>query len=118
MITVSPTAIEKAKGLMEERQLEDAALRVFVVSGGCSGFQYGMAFDKERRTSDTVLERDGLTLLVDPESAPFLDGAEIEYVDELMRAGFVIHNPNATRTSACGQSFRTDAQRGNARPCS
>jgi iron-sulfur cluster assembly protein len=118
MITVTEKAIEKAKGLFEEKGLPvDTGLRVFVAGGGCSGYQYGMALAREVEEDDLVIEDAGIKLVVDPDSAPLLDGAEIDYIDDLMKAGFTIHNPNAVRSCACGSSFQTADGAGQARPC-
>ena len=80
-------------------------LRVAVTGGGCSGFQYNFALDDARTDDDLVIEKDGVTVLVDPMSLDFLKGAEIDYVDDLIGAAFKIHNPNATSSCGCGTSF-------------
>ena len=80
-------------------------LRVTVSGGGCSGFQYGFEFDEEQAEDDFVLQRDGATLLVDPLSLPFLEGAQVDFEDSLKGAQFVVRNPNATATCGCGTSF-------------
>lgn len=82
-----------------------AALRVGVRGGGCSGFQYQLAFDEQRDT-DVVFEDHGLKILVDPKSLPYVDGSEIDYVDSLQGAGFQVNNPNVTAACGCGSSFR------------
>ena len=118
MINVSEKAAEKAKVMFEEKGLPaDTGLRVFVVGGGCSGYQYGMALAKEVEDDDLVLEDRGVKLVVDPDSAPLLEGAEIDYVDDLMKAGFTILNPNATKSCACGTSFQTADGGGQAKAC-
>jgi len=117
MLTMTDKAAEKAKALFEEKGVVDAGLRVFVVGGGCSGYQYGMALAREYDDDDLVIEHSGVKIVVDPDSAPLLEGAEIDYVDDLMKAGFTIYNPNATRSCACGQSFDTANGGGQARPC-
>lgn len=117
MLTMTDKAAEKAKALFEEKGVADAGLRVFVVGGGCSGYQYGMALAREFEDEDLVIEHSGVKLVVDPDSAPLLEGAEIDYVDDLMKAGFTIYNPNASRSCACGQSFDTANGGGQARPC-
>lgn len=118
MISVSEKAAEKARGLFEEKGLPlDTGLRVFVVGGGCSGYQYGMALAREVEDDDLVLEDRGIKLVIDPDSAPLLEGAEIDYVDDLMKAGFTIYNPNAVKSCACGSSFQTADGGGQARPC-
>ena len=118
MITMTDKATEKAKALFEEKGVAgQAGLRVFVVGGGCSGYQYGMALAREFEEDDLVIEHSGVRLVVDPDSAPLLEGAEIDYVDDLMKAGFTIHNPNAVKSCACGTSFQTAEGGGEARAC-
>jgi iron-sulfur cluster assembly protein len=107
MINITDRASENVKKLLLERGGETAALRVFVAGGGCSGYQYGMAIAQEADEDDFVIEQDGVRLLVDPESAPLLKGAEIDYVEDIMKSGFTIFNPNAVRSCACGSSFDT-----------
>jgi len=121
MITVSDTALGQLKGLIEGQQTEHAlGLRVFVQSGGCSGFSYGMGLDENPpREDDVVINVDsGLKVYVDAVSAEHLEGAEIDYVDQLMGGGFTIHNPNAVSTCSCGHSFQTADGAGAARSCS
>jgi iron-sulfur cluster assembly protein len=117
IITVTDKAAEKAKAILSERGVENGALRVFVVGGGCSGYQYGMAIARNREDDDIVVEISGVTLLVDQESAPLLDGAEVDYVEDLMKSGFTIFNPNAVKSCACGSSFQTADGSGQAKAC-
>jgi len=117
VVTITDKAAEKAKALLKERGVEDAALRVFVVGGGCSGYQYGMAIANAREEDDIVIEHSGVTVLVDPESAPLMRGAEIDYVDDIMKSGFTIFNPNAVKGCACGSSFQTADGGGAPRSC-
>ena len=117
IVTVTDKAAEKAKGILAERGVENGALRVFVVSGGCSGYQYGMAIARSREEDDIAIEASGITLLVDAESAPLLEGAEVDYVDDLMKSGFTIFNPNAVHSCACGSSFQTKDGSGQAKSC-
>jgi len=117
IITVTEKAAEKAKGILAERGIQGGALRVFVVGGGCSGYQYGMAISRSREEADIVVEANGVTILVDPESAPMLIGAEVDYVDDLMRSGFTIFNPNAVKSCACGSSFQTADASGTPKAC-
>ena len=118
MMNVTEKAAEKARALFEEKGLPvDTGLRVFVVGGGCSGYQYGMALARDIDADDLVIEERGVRLIVDPDSAPLLEGAEIDYVDDLMKAGFTIHNPNAVKSCACGTSFQTAEGGGQARAC-
>ena len=117
IVTITDKAAEKARNILNERGIENGALRVFVVSGGCSGYQYGMAIARSREDDDIAIEASGVTLLVDAESAPLLDGAEVDYVEDLMKSGFTIFNPNATRSCACGSSFQTADGSGHAKSC-
>ena len=117
IVTITDKAAEKARNILTERGIENGALRVFVVSGGCSGYQYGMAIARSREDDDITIEASGVTLLVDAESAPLLDGAEVDYVEDLMKSGFTIFNPNASRCCACGISFQTADGSGHAKSC-
>jgi iron-sulfur cluster assembly accessory protein len=81
------------------------ALRVSVSGGGCSGFQYGFDFDAARAADDLVIEREGAVVLIDSVSLPYIDGSEIDFVDDLIGQAFKIHNPNATASCGCGTSF-------------
>ena len=95
------------KNLIEEEKNDSLKLRVFVSGGGCSGFQYGFTFDENIQDGDTKVEKNGVTLLVDPMSFQYLTGAEIDYKEDLEGSQFVIKNPNATTTCGCGSSFST-----------
>ncbi len=86
--------------------MDNHALRVFVAGGGCSGLQYGMTFDDEMHPGDTEFEVNGLKVRVDPMSARYVGGANIDYQDSLMGGGFKIENPNAVSSCGCGSSFR------------
>ncbi len=99
------SAANKVRQLIEEEGNPDLKLRVFVSGGGCSGFQYGFTFDEVTNEDDTAMEKNGVTLLVDPMSFQYLVGAEIDYQEGLEGAQFVIRNPNATSTCGCGSSF-------------
>lgn len=109
MITITPSATQVLNKVMAEKGLADHSLRVFVSGGGCSGLSYGMTFAEGPELGDQVLESNGVSVIVDPGSFQYLDGAEIDYVDSLMGGGFRIENPNAVRTCACGSSFQTGA---------
>lgn len=98
-------AANKVRELIEEEQNDNLKLRVYITGGGCAGFQYGFTFDENIEEGDTVIEKNGVTLLVDPLSGQYLEGAEIDYVENLEGAQFVIRNPNATTTCGCGSSF-------------
>ena len=98
-------AASKVKSLIEEEDNDALMLRVFVSGGGCSGFQYGFTFDESITDGDTVVEKNGVKLLIDPMSFQYLVGGEIDYTEGLEGAQFVIRNPNATSTCGCGSSF-------------
>ena len=100
-------AAAKVKELVREENNDALMLRVFISGGGCSGFQYGFTFDENLTEGDTVIERNGVRLLIDPMSVQYLMGAEIDYTEGLEGAQFVIRNPNATTTCGCGSSFST-----------
>ena len=117
LISMTDKANAKVRELLVAEGNPALALRVYVAGGGCSGLQYGMALDDSVMDGDTVLERDGIRLLVDSESLGFIEGAEIDYVDSLMGAGFTVNNPNAVSSCSCGHSFRTEADAGAARGC-
>ncbi len=117
LVNITDKAAEKAKALLEAREITNGALRVFVAGGGCSGYQYGMALARSAEEDDIVLEHLGVKILVDPESAQYLNGAEIDYVDDIMKSGFSIFNPNAVKSCACGSSFQTSEGGGQARSC-
>lgn len=105
-ITVTPTAITEVQRFMEEQGATDAAgLRVAVLPGGCSGFQYGLNIEDESQEDDEIMEANGLRLFVDPFSGQYLDGVEIDYVTTMMGAGFTFKNPNANGGCGCGSSF-------------
>ena len=99
------SAANKVKRLIEEEGNADLKLRVFVSGGGCSGFQYGFTFDEVTNEDDTVLNKNGVQLLIDPMSLQYLMGAEIDYQDGVEGSQFVIKNPGATSTCGCGSSF-------------
>jgi iron-sulfur cluster assembly accessory protein len=107
IVALTPLAAEKLQGIMREKNLNEHGLRVFIAGGGCSGFQYGMAFENTMEEGDFVFESYGVRLYIDPASAMYLEGAMVDYVDSLMGGGFRIENPNAVSTCSCGQSFST-----------
>ena len=104
-LVFTDSAAGKVRELIEEEGNPDLKLRVFVTGGGCSGFQYGFTFDEEVNDDDTTLDKNGVTLLIDPMSFQYLVGAEIDYTEGLEGSQFVIRNPNATSTCGCGSSF-------------
>ncbi len=99
------SAAAKVRELISDEGNPSLMLRVFITGGGCSGFQYGFTFDENITDGDTVVENDGVKLLIDPMSFQYLTGAEIDYTEGLEGAQFVIRNPNATTTCGCGSSF-------------
>jgi len=104
-LVFSDNAAGKVKQLIDEEGNTELKLRVFVSGGGCSGFQYGFTFDEVQNEDDTVMEKNGVMLLIDPMSYQYLVGAEIDYSEGLEGAQFVIKNPNATSTCGCGSSY-------------
>lgn len=104
-LVFSDSAATKVKALIEEEGNAQLKLRVFVTGGGCSGLQYGFTFDEAVNEDDTVMEKNGVSLLIDPMSYQYLVGAEIDYSEGLEGAQFVIKNPNASTTCGCGSSF-------------
>ncbi|SMG65759.1 iron-sulfur cluster assembly accessory protein [methanotrophic bacterial endosymbiont of Bathymodiolus sp.] len=104
-IIFSDSAAKKVGNLIAEEGNDNLKLRVYISGGGCSGFQYGFTFDEEVAEDDTQVENDGVTVLVDAMSIQYLNGAEIDYKEDLSGAQFVIRNPNASTTCGCGSSF-------------
>ncbi len=107
MVTLTEKAASKIRELMaDEPQGEVGVLRVAIQGGGCSGFQYALGFDRGPQDGDEQVEMHGVRLVVDPFSAPYLQGSEIDFVDALMGAGFAINNPNVVASCGCGSSFQ------------
>ena len=104
-IIFSDSAAKKVGDLIAEEGNDNLKLRVYISGGGCSGFQYGFTFDEEVAEDDTQVENGGVTVLVDSMSVQYLNGAEIDYKEDLSGAQFVIRNPNASTTCGCGSSF-------------
>lgn len=104
-LVFTDAAAAKVKALIDEEGNAELKLRVFVSGGGCSGFQYGFTFDEAVNEDDTSMEKNGVTLLIDPMSYQYLVGAEIDYQEGIEGAQFVIKNPNAQTTCGCGSSF-------------
>ncbi len=104
-LVFTDSAADKVKALIVEEGNDDLKLRVFVTGGGCSGLQYGFTFDEVTNEDDTIMEKNGVKLLIDPMSYQYLVGAEIDYSEGLEGAQFVIKNPNASSTCGCGSSF-------------
>lgn len=104
-IEFSDAAALKVKALIEEEQNPNLKLRVYVTGGGCSGFQYGFTFDEKVNEGDTTIDKQEVTLVVDPMSLQYLVGGEVDYVEGLEGSRFLVNNPNATTTCGCGSSF-------------
>src|SRR5689334_17378429 len=105
LLTLTPSAVEKVKYFAKTMpDSEGKPLRVFIQGGGCSGFQYGFTFD-EKKPDDLVLEQDGVTVVVDPQSVQYLRGSKVNYVEDFRGAGFSVENPNSTGGCGCGKSF-------------
>ena len=104
-INLTARAVDKVRNLVAEEENDALKLRVFITGGGCSGFQYGFTFDELAADDDTAIERDGVTVLIDPMSFQYLAGSEVDYTEGLEGSRFVINNPNATTTCGCGSSF-------------
>jgi iron-sulfur cluster assembly accessory protein len=113
LVTLTESAATKIRQLMEEEpEGEITVLRLAIQGGGCSGFQYGLGFDRGPQEGDEELTMHGVTVVVDPFSAPYLRGAEIDYVDTIQASGFAINNPNAVSSCGCGHSFQVDDEAG------
>lgn len=104
-LNFTDSAVSKVRELIEDEGNAGLMLRVYISGGGCSGFQYGFTFDEKTTDGDTIIEREGVKLLIDPMSIQYLAGAEIDYSEGLEGAQFVIRNPNARTTCGCGSSF-------------
>jgi iron-sulfur cluster assembly accessory protein len=104
-VHLSDRAVQKVQNLLAEEENDELKLRVFVTGGGCSGFQYGFTFDEIAAEDDTAVEKDGVTVLVDPMSYQYLVGAQVDYTEGLEGSRFVVVNPNASATCGCGSSF-------------
>jgi len=109
IVALTPTAAQRIRSLLQEKHLDGYGLRVFVGGGGCSGLQYGMAFENEQTDDDFIMDFDGVKVMVDSMSSQYLSGATVDYVDNLMGGGFKIENPNAVSSCGCGHSFKTSA---------
>lgn len=116
-VSLTAEAQSQLKQLLAQENNPQLGLRVFVSGGGCSGLQYGMAFDDSVRAEDEVVEVDGVRVLIDEQSVQYIRGSEIDYVNGLMGAGFTVHNPNATHSCSCGHSFDTGDDAGSAKAC-
>lgn len=117
VVTLTAKASEKLKEIIAKQGRDDLALRVYVTPGGCSGFSYGMTFAEGTEDGDAVVDQDGVKVVVDPMSAMYVKGSEIDFVDALMGGGFALRNPNAVSSCGCGQSFKTAGDSGTAKAC-
>jgi iron-sulfur cluster assembly protein len=117
LVSVTETAAKKVIELRAREGKEEARLRLFVKSGGCSGYSYGLAFDDKINDGDKVEDHAGVPVVIDQFSQQHVAGAEIDYVDSLMGSGFAINNPNAVSSCACGSSFNTDGAPAKAGGC-
>ena len=104
-IEFSDAAAKKVKSLILEEENPELKLRVFVTGGGCSGFQYGFTFDEKVNDGDTTINKEEVTLVIDPMSLQYLVGGEVDYTEGLEGSRFLVNNPNATTTCGCGASF-------------
>ncbi len=117
LVTLSDAAVDKLTELTKEESDPNVGLRVYVYSGGCSGYRYGMMLEDQPAGEDIKVESKGIHVYVDPQSVPLLKGSEIDYVDTLMGAGFTVNNPNAVSGCGCGSSFRTEESAGAPGAC-
>ncbi len=117
LVTLTDAAAAKVVELRSREGQADAGLRLFVKSGGCSGYSYGLAFDPNVNEGDLVETHGDVRVIIDQFSRQHVDGAEIDYVDSLMGSGFAINNPNAVSSCACGSSFNTDGSPAKAGGC-
>ena len=104
-IEISPRAANRVQQLIEDDEKPDMKLRVYIEGGGCSGFQYRFQLDQETMEDDLVIEESGISMIIDPISQQYLQGAQVDFLDDLMGSRFVVNNPNATTTCGCGSSF-------------
>jgi iron-sulfur cluster assembly accessory protein len=105
LVSLTPSAAAKISALMAE-ETDVSVLRVAIEGGGCSGFQYGLGFDRGAQEGDHSFECEGVTVVVDPFSAPYLRGATVDYLETIQESGFKIDNPNAVSSCGCGHSFQ------------
>ncbi len=113
-ITITNSASDMVRNMLEQKEVPDYGLRIFVSGGGCSGLQYGMALEPESRPTDHIIDSDDVKIYVDPTSMMYLSGSVVDYEDSLMGGGFRIDNPNAVSSCGCGHSFKTSSSAGAA----
>jgi iron-sulfur cluster assembly accessory protein len=118
IVNLTEAAASKLLELTKEEPNPEVGLRVYVYSGGCSGYRYGMMLEDTPTADDRVMKAEGIRVYVDQNSVQYLEGSQIDYVDTLMGAGFTVNNPNAVAACGCGSSFRTADDAGSARSCS
>ena len=118
VVSLTDAAVGKLRELTKEETNPAIGLRVYVYSGGCSGFRYGMMLEDAPTPEDQILEASGIKVYVDGQSISLLQGSQIDYVDTLMGAGFTVNNPNAVSGCGCGSSFRTAESEGSPGGCS
>ncbi len=117
VVSLTDAAASKLHELTKEESNPEIGLRVYVYSGGCSGYRYGMMLEDAPTADDRILEANGVRVYVDGSSVALLEGSQIDYVDTLMGAGFTVNNPNAVAACGCGSSFRTADDTGSPRAC-
>ena len=117
VLSLTDAAAVKLRELTKDEPNPEIGLRVYVYSGGCSGYKYGMMLEDAPTPDDRVLKANGVTVYVDGNSVSLIEGSQIDYVDTLMGAGFTVNNPNAVAACGCGSSFRTADDEGTARSC-
>ncbi|HSM33389.1 MAG TPA: iron-sulfur cluster insertion protein ErpA [Anaerolineae bacterium] len=117
LVTLSDAAVAKLTELTKDETDPNVGLRVYVYSGGCSGYRYGMMLEDQPAEEDVRVQSKGISVYVDPQSTQVLMGSEIDYVDTLMGAGFTVNNPNAVSGCGCGSSFRTEESAGAPGAC-
>ena len=117
IVSLTDAAATKLRELTKDEPSPEIGLRVYVYSGGCSGYRYGMMLEDQPTADDNVLQTNGVRVYVDSNSVPLISGSSIDYVDTLMGAGFTVANPNAVSGCGCGSSFRTAEDEGAPRSC-
>ena len=118
VVSLTDAAAAKLRELTKDETSPEIGLRVYVYSGGCSGYKYGMMLEDQPTADDNVLQANGMRVYIDGNSVPLIQGSQIDYVDTLMGAGFTVNNPNAVSGCGCGSSFRTADEAGSPRSCS
>ena len=118
IVSLTDAAALKLAELTKDEPSPEVGLRVYVYSGGCSGYRYGMMLEDQPTPEDNVLHANGVRVYIDTNSIPLIKGSEIDYVDTLMGAGFTVNNPNAVAACGCGSSFRTADDEGAPKGCS